>query len=283
MTYLTGMPFFDNMFLAMEQSKLEQERKNRNITSQAGFDGIEDLIPHIYDNIKFEDGLYKCLRTGNILDIYDSEMCIFKDLSSFKSLGRDFFLASVLFDVEGEKNPVELGALCKGADILTDYIFKSNIFSKFSDKGDFCELSTDFMEKVIINTKGEIVFTPKSYFDSLTLKNNILLHKNSIINLLTQEVILDDVYSSTHCETEDLYFAQIGNKNSVIKINTITGEYEVFGKPLPEPKSKTPVKSEKKPVEDKTPKEPVLPPQQRNELCRCGSGKKFKNCCLGKK
>ena len=126
---------------------------------------------------------------------------------------------------------------------------------------------------VVINKEGEIVLKAEgSYSDYVSIYENIAFNGKRVFNLLTRELICEQQYSSdSTIKIKDEVFVKVG-ENAVYKINKFTGEFEIFGT-LPEPKVE-PIYTPPTPKE----KVVVLPKQQRNEICRCGSGKKVKNC-----
>ena len=56
-------------------------------------------------------------------------------------------------------------------------------------------------------------------------------------------------------------------------INKITCEIVKFGKEIVK---EEPIVTKQESEEEKI----IIPKQNRNDVCNCGSGKKFKNCCL---
>jgi hypothetical protein len=184
----------------------------------------------------------------------------------------DFFLVK-----ERKEKNYMLHGLC--GTIKTKHVFRPMFHSKFDKDSDFCILgNNDFSGECVINKKGEVVFEKKDY-NSLYLHGNILSTGSKNYNLFTGELICDKSYHSS-LDIKEFMFIQV-DVNQVYKINKKTCEFEVFGEPKQAPKLNDIKICEHS---DTTVAEvlPKLIKQGRNDICQCGSGKKFKNCCMKK-
>ncbi len=159
---------------------------------------------------------------------------------------------------------------------MTDPIFKPSGMSECFNEFGYAVVGCfgDWTKTFVIKKSGEIILTSDSYSDTPNLKGVICSIKYDYTNLLTGEHICTRDYSST-IETDEFIFAKV-DKNCVYQISKNTGDFIVHGV--------IPVKEEPKKIEPVIVKktEPLPKKQNRNEICNCGSGKKYKFCCINK-
>ena len=287
--------FFGTMFAEMDRIDKEKAQKAAGIepdeNSKYGVPTLE--IPSKYDFIELQGkgalnsffyyGFFLEDESIPMVDVYDSNgkfLLTAKD-KDFHYINEGFFLIKAT-----EK---ALYALYSLGEKLTDFIFHSpTIYSKFTKDSEFCILRTDGYKDCVINKKGETVYFKSSY-GSISLNGNIISDGNNVINGFTGEIICETYSYRAVLKADNFLFVECDgikrDTTCVFKINKITCEYEIFGTPAPkkEPKPEpSPVTKDLfKSTPKLTPKTNLNP--QRNDLCNCGSGKKFKNCCLGKK
>ena len=132
----------------------------------------------------------------------------------------------------------------------------------------------EFSNECVVNTEGEIVLELSGY-GSIYLYGNIAHMKNAYYNLFTGEVICDNTRSST-LSTKEFLFIETYDEQ-VYKIDKLTCEVEVFGEAKQRPQTNDIKLCEHSDVKVKE-SLPKLAKQNRNELCRCGSGLKVKKC-----
>lgn len=250
--------------------KLSQEGCNQAAgieRDEHGFYGVPNKgIPFAHAQLNFGKGHY----LGEFFErihVYSKDGLFLFSCFKFEYLEKDVFL---VFDNEDAK----YGAIYKHGKKLSDDIFSvGGLGGKFGEKSQFCQLLLRDKDWCIINTHGEIVFEDKSSFDYPHLYNNILWNKRAYYNLFNGEKICESYYSNTTINTGLWLFVQ-SDKEQVYKIDTLTGMFEVFGEAEKKPETK-PVQK----VETEKEPEPKIVKQNRNDLCACGSGNKFKNCC----
>lgn len=266
--------FFQAMFAEMEIENQKRANKESGIElSEKGLFGVPNKnIPSIYHSINFKSNHYICIK-GDSKTLYDNNGSFMFSFVDFENLGENMFLV--------KENPEENYCLYRGYEKLSKPIFKSTIFSKF--KGDFGIVSiTDkksYGSECLIDKNGNVLLRGETFNGRIHLYNNVAESNNKFYNLLDGcKVICDKKHSYEHTlEADEFIFVQVDK--CVYKINTITAEYEITGTPPP-PKEESP----KPNITKKTPPptKPSEKQQGRNELCNCGSDKKFKNCCIKK-
>lgn len=268
------MGFFEGMFAEMDRRKKEQRNINAGIQEANGFYGVPEKIDFKYDMLDF-NGKFYIGRANELYHLFDSSGKFLFSCEEFDYLGKDMFIQYV--DKEPKKGQSSVyGALCKDGIRLSEYEFRSKFLSKFNKDSDFCVLGyEDFSHECVINTEGKVVLKTERSFDNIYLQGNIAHTKNAYYNLFTGEIICSNTKSST-LGTKELLFVETYD-DQVYKIDKRTCEFEVFGESKQKPHTND--------VKlcggsDVTVKEiiPVLPKQNRNELCRCGSGLKVKKC-----
>lgn len=261
--------FFGNMFREVEQSKKNKRNAAAGIVQAGnGLYGVPNTdIEPIFDRLNFDGKFYHGSADGKN-HVFNREYKLLFVTDKFEYLGKDIFLV--------KKEDAGYGALYKDGVKLTGDHFRTHMGSNF-EKSDMCVLGyKEYSQECVININGEIVFENKGY-DSIYLHNNIVSVGDKYYNVATGQLICKRNYGSVlEPRDKELMFMMVDGQ--IWKINTITCEVEKFGTP-PEPKPEPVAKV----ITPAKPKEPVLPKQNRNDLCRCGSGKKFKKCCDGQR
>lgn len=283
------MRFMETMFQSIEQHKRENRNKQAGIQELNGLYGVpEKNIEFKFDMLDFNGKFFQG-RADGLDHVFDKDGKFLFSAEKYEYLGRDIFL--VFTDKEPKKGQSSCyGYMFKNGEKLTDSLFRSQRFSNF-DKGNFCVLGyKDFSGECVVNTNGEVVLQNNKGLVYIYLHDNVASVGGTYYNLFTGEKICEKSYSSS-LDIKGLMFVKCDEQ--VYKINTFTGEYEIFGEPKQAPQIKDiPIvngcsttvgevvpdllKSAKK-------QEPKLKKQGRNELCRCGSGKKVKHCDCGGK
>jgi len=275
--------FMENMFRHMDARRKAEKKAQAGITLVDGLEGIPRLnIPHKYYEILISDEGYFSGHTGDTMTIYDKEGKFLFECHGVEHLGYGMFLVGQ----KPEKMPAgksmnEFGyALYDGDKKITDSIFRTTGWNdnKFTKEGfGVLTLFEGWNKKVVVNKIGEIIVSNDKYSEYIYLKGVICSSGTKYTNLLTREIICEKGYSSNkEISTNDLLFIEV-HKNCVYQINKTTGEFIVHGEiPKKEEPRPAPVKSIPMPIalKEKIP--------QRNDPCICGSGKKYKHCCLNK-
>jgi hypothetical protein len=254
----------NNIMGLFSEWEKEKNRKIVGITFNDGYYGVPIVnIPFKYCRIDFVDKHYKCLNDDSC-DVYDKTGKILFSCTNYDYLGYDMFLV--------RQSKSEGYSLYCNDEKLTDPIFKDHSSSKFNNKGYCtCGLIDEFSAKIIINKKGEILFK-STKFSYINLHGIIFNIDNEWYNIETLEKIADYCYE--RLEINDFLFLKI-ESNCVLQVNKDTGDIIIHGE-MPKPKEEI-----KKEITIKEP-EIKIPKQNRNDKCVCGSGKKYKNCCLNK-
>jgi len=273
--------FFHNMFAEMDKQRHREKLKNAGVefSDEANFFGVPSKnIPFQYIGVDFiHDKFYVCYVKMDIeddfqmVDVYkESGALMFTvEEKSFQYLGADdLFLIK-----EKEQDRYKIYGFC--GTLLTENLFRPQFGRKFSENSEFCILGyKDYSGECVINKKGEVVFE-KSNYNNLYLHGNIVFDGKHYINLFTGQPICETGYRNT-LKTGNLMFVE--SNEQVYKIDTQTGEFEVFGEPKKSPIiNDTPIVSGSDVTVGK-----VLPKvikQGRNDICNCGSGLKYKKCC----
>lgn len=276
---LNGMnDFMGNLFAHMEEDERTQRNTSAGITAnEEGFFGVEGKIPFEYVNIEFKNKIYVCslgYKKTHSLDVYDKDCNLLFQADKFDYLKEGMFAVRI-----GERKNCDYDyAIYNGSKRVSDFNFRAGGLSS-GFEGQFCGIlyrhpsqEKYFSTRVVINKEGEIILKSEGSSDYICIHKNIAFNGNKVYNLLTRKLICKQTYSSDDSIIiKDEVFIKVGD-NAVYKINKYSGEFEIFGT-LPKPKVE-PVYTPPVPKE----KVVVLPKQQRNEICRCGSGKKVKNC-----
>lgn len=276
-----GGDFFSGIFAQMDARKKQEQREAEGITSIGRFDGIERLnIPHKYDSIQAGGRYFSCFL-GDTKTIYNKEGKLLFECTDFKYYKDGMFLVGnkpevTIIDKYGERTANFGYALYKEGEKLTEPIFKPyGMSEKFNEFGFVViEFFGEFYRSCVINKSGEIVYKADSY-DHPYLYGVVCYNKDTYTNLLTGNVICKKYYNST-LDTDEFMFIQV-DKNCIYQVSKKTGEFIIHGiAPIP----KEEPKKIEKPIYKNV--EPQPKQQGRNEICNCGSGKKFKHCCINK-
>ena len=208
------------------------------------------------------------------MDVYlisENESKLIFCCTKYNSLGEGMFL--VQEEKDGKK------ALYNESEKLTDFLYEKN-WGDWENNSNYCAFASSSPEKyryeVVLNKQGEeIIESEHGYSNSIDVRGCVACVDKFWYNLDTLEKICSKDYHSP-LETEEHLFIRCG-KNSVYQINKLTGEYVIHGVPdenlIEKPKNIV-VPTPKKEKKEKTVN------QQRNDLCACGSGLKYKKCCL---
>ncbi len=279
MDYLAefGMSSIHGILNIIEAGRIKRLREEAGITSVGGYQGIEKIgIPHKYDHIEIGGKYLTCILEDR-KTVYTREGKLLFECSDFKYYKQEMFLVGNKKDTKKIKGNVsdDFGyALYNNDTKLTEPIFKPYGMSHDFNESGFVAVGIlgNFGKQVVINKSGDIVLESKSSFDCLYLKGIICINNRDYINLLTGNIICEKGYGSG-METADFMFVQV-DSNCVYQINKNNGDFIIHGaeKVVEKPKAIAP-----KAI---LPPEPTVPKQRRNDLCSCGSGKKFKNCCI---
>ncbi len=271
-----GIPSLESIVSMIGVSQKKRQREEFGITSINGFEGIERLgIPHKYMHIEIGGKYLTCLLNDK-KTVYTTEGACLFECTDFRYYKQGMFLVGKGKDANKKTGEIsdDFGyALYNEGNKITEPIFKPcGILESFNESGfTIVGLFGKWRSNVVINKLGEIAFQSDS-FDSPYLKGIICQHGNEIINLLTGNVICKKTYSSG-MDTHEFMFVQV-DSNCIYQINKNNGDFIIHGeiKKVEEPKVVIPKAAE--------PTKPKEPEQRRNDQCNCGSGKKFKNCCL---
>ena len=269
--------FFSNMIAEIDRRKhLEKlEKAGVSFNKEFGFFGVPSKgIPYDYDNIDFVNNkFYYCsvvFEDMTKVDVFDEngKLLFFAKKDDFEYIGKDIFLA--------RENKKGLYAMYKYGERISDFSFKPRFLSHFENNSNFCVLgyTEHYGAECVVSEEGKIVYTKNGY-ESLHLHGNVLNDGTNYINLFTGEIICKKGYH-TVLNAGKLMFVEIDEQ--VFKINKETCEFEVFGEPKINPHTND--LQEKEPLPSKEEESlPKVIKQNRNDICACGSGKKFKNCC----
>jgi hypothetical protein len=277
LAFTNPMGFFEGMMNTMAQHK--QERLN----SDAGIEYNEELfvygVPTKNIEFKFDmldfNGKYYVGRADELNHVFDADGNLLFSAISFEYLKQDMFF--VVNTEKDEKSSQAYGALYRNGEKLTDDVFRSKDMSDFAKGKNFCIFGyKEFGKECVVNKEGEIVYEMKSSFDYAYLYNNILCAEGKYINLFSGETICKKGYR-TDLTAGNLRFVEVDEQ--VFKIDTVSGEFEVFGEPKTAPQTNVVKKVDDSATSTKE-VVPKPPKQTRNEKCACGSGLKYKNCCM---
>lgn len=227
-------------------------------------------IPFQFFIIHYIDNHYIC-KSEKLTSIYNTEGEFLFSGYTFENLSDELFVVHQ-YDKKTDRAD-QYGSIFKNGQKMSQNIFRTQSMTKFKDGFEFCIISKkfgDISRSVVINRDVATVFVCDSVCDYPHLYGNVLYFKNKLYNLFTDEIICEKDYHHK-LETDEHIFVQ--SDKQVFKIDIKTCEFEVFGKareveekvaPQPQPK-------EEKPLPE--------PKQRRNDQCKCGSEKKYKNCC----
>ena len=270
-------PFY-SLFAHIDAANNTKKKIEFGITVSNEYEGIERLnIPHKFDSIDIHEQYLSC-HLDNTISVYDTGGLFLFECTKFKYYKHGMFLVGNKFDNEEQE---EFGySVYKGNKKLTDAIYRPYGMSEnFNDSGfAIVGIFGKSMETVVIDVSGQIRLT-LDYFDHSYLYGVICTTRDGYINLLTGNVICKKGYNS-NLTTGELMFDQV-HSNCVYQINQKTGDFIIHGIP---PKIEEPKSDHKKvlaiepSIMKGTPPNPKK--QSRNEQCNCGSGKKYKNCCI---
>lgn len=276
--------FMEEMFRHMDARRKAEKKAEAGITLVDGMEGIPRLnIPHKYHDILISDEGYFSGHINDTMTIYNKEGKFLFECHGVEYLGYGMFLVGRKPEsVPNGKQPDKFGyALYNDNKKITDPIFRTTGWqdSKFHKEGfAILTLFEGWSKKVVVNKAGEILVTGSEHSsDYIYLKGIICSSGKKYINLLTGETICEKKYSSDkEMSTDDLLFVEV-DKNCIYQINKTNGEFIVHGE--------IPKKEEPKPPVKYTPEppKPKIKVPNRNDSCHCGSGKKYKHCCLDKK
>lgn len=282
-SYLRGFggDFFSAMFAEMDARKKQLRKEELGITSVGGYEGIPRLnIPHKYHQIGIGGKYFTC--KGGTTTIYNMDGKFILECEEFTYLKEGMFLVGKA--IHKKPDPKQKGiserpnyayALYNEENRLTEYIFKPYGMSEHFNEFGFIivGLFGEFWKKAVINKLGEIVFESDSS-ESIYLRGIICSLKDKYINLLTGKLICEGGYHSL--STDEFLFQQT-EPNCVYQISKNTGDFIIHG--VSKPPKEEPKKAAEPIVKKKIESEPK---KRRNDLCDCGSGKKYKFCCINK-
>lgn len=281
--------FYKTFFEYISQFEKANKRKAFGITNENGYDGVSHLnIPHIYSYIEANQQ-YFCHAEDKSIDCYDLQGNKLFTSAKIEYLKYDMFLVQ-------EINPNKPSnkwsyALYHNSKKLTDYIFRNVRFQDFNKEGfAILKLDDDSYTEVVVNICGEIIYKNPNRFDYLHIVGVLLKDKNKYINLLTNQVICTWKYSCKEISNTECLFVKTED-TCIYQINISNGEYIIHGKEVEEKQKPEPTLEELKQLEeDKIERNRKREKKEkeaaewlkltRNDSCKCGSGKKFKTCCI---
>lgn len=282
---MLGIPSMEAMLRMMDEDNKKKRKAEFGITrNEERFEGCERLnIPHKYDNIEIGNkNLYAVL--DGITTVYSIDGKFLFEGSKIKDYKMGMFLVGKQVEEKSKGRDGKVYthektayALFEGETQKTDFDFEPKHWGEafnengFAVIGDFHTFSTDF----VINREGDIIYKVNRS-DYGSLMGVLFMDGNKTINLLTGQVICEKEYSSNSLmEIKECIFVSV-NKNCVFQISKHTGDYIIHGE-APQPKEE---KTVAQAIKKATKTEPKEKPQGRNDICKCGSGKKHKHCCL---
>ena len=269
--------FVNSMMASVNAQKQENRNKAAGIELNGDLYGVPSKgIEFKFSMLDFDGNFYQGVAEGKKY-IFLADGTLFLSGYTIESLGKGVYLV-------GENKPKDqyettYKALYKGNVRMTENLFRAKRFSEFKKDSNFLVIGyKELSRECVINTDCEVVFENKSPFDYIGITGNIACLKKEYYNLFTGEVICETKYGSEPTITTDkLLFVKTKNEQ-VAKIDLVTCEVEFFGEAKEDPLDKLYSKSEALPPK-KEETLPVLKKQGRNDICRCGSGKKYKFCC----
>lgn len=291
---MLGNPLLSIEHMMDEMKRLKEKKANVDAGIQMNDDGMYGVpsknIPFDFQTINvYVKGFYKCKIDKNVYVFNSEGECMYIG-GAVDYLGEDIF---IVYPNEEFKNTrtnkldtrvSSYGFLYKGKERKSDANYREQ-WTSFS--GDFAVVGTnDKYRDCVINKDCEVVFKSNNS-DSIYLHGVIATVNGKFINLLTGETICDKSYKAT-LETGNKRFMFVESGDYVIKMDTLTGEHETFGEPKISPQTNNiricggsditvgEVLSDFAKQDDTAKKTTVT--QRRNDICSCGSGKKYKNC-----
>ncbi len=281
--------FFEQMFKEMDRNQRRRKNEEAGVVydDEKHVSGVPSKnIPSKYSRIDFSGEHYIC-QLKDETTLYDKRgSFLFTSIEHY-----DLEKGMYLVKHKGE----EFFCLYKGFEKLSKPIFEKGGFLGSKFEADYCALRFQESEKdrgeCIVNMDGEVVLEfDHNFSDHISIKNNVAIHKNSIYNLHTGEKICYMKSYGGSLEADgNLWFVQADcegftpttDTKAVYIINTMTCEFQIMGTPpvVKNPSPPPPTKEEIKRREIEA-KKPKIVKQGRNDTCQCGSGKKFKNCCI---
>jgi hypothetical protein len=260
----------------VEQGKKERAKEAFGITTVDGKEGIERLsIPYDFYDISLKAGYIYCLYSKNDkTSVYNFEGKLLFTADKIEYIGKDRFLISNMVSKGETEEESGCSLYDNEGNKLTEEIFRPVFDTKFNDKGFAVIGLYKKYGGYVIDLNGNILLETDN-FEHPYIYGVIGSTNKGYFNLLDGSYICEKGYSSV-LSTDEFKFIQV-ELNCIYQINKNTGEYTVWGEKK---------KVEEKPVvikQEKKIEEPKVKPQQRNDACACGSGKKYKNCCINQK
>lgn len=267
--------FFGGMLAEIDNRKKQQRLDALGIEKVDGLYGSKLLgVEFKYEEITLNNNHIVCLKEDlHSYDLYlvsgDKADFLFNYIK-YSDLGDNMSLVKVEEDSKF--------ALYNNSNKLTDFVYDNHIFNKWNDGDEFGVLNKSSKQKysysVIVNKKGEEII--ESNRGRIDLKKNIACIDGVWWNVLNLSKICGKGYRD-NLESEDFLFVET-SKNTVYKISKNTGFYEFWGgvdeSIIEKPKEVF--------IKPEIVKKPKVIMQNRNDVCACGSGLKYKKCCLFK-
>lgn len=287
--FASNYGIFNSFMGLISQMEKEGKRNKYGITNENGYDGVTSLnIPHKYYLIEVSDGYY-CHDEDGLITYYtlNGEKLFSSGKISYIEHGM-FLVQEIKLKTDNDR----LGyALYHKAEKLTDYIFADRRFNNFNDSGFAILGLKNYGEgEVVVNTKGTIVYQSDKSFNYLHLNGVLLVDKDHYIDLLTNQVICNWKYSKKEITNKECIFVETED-TCIYQINIKTGAFIIHGEEK-EDKPKPPPTKEETALLEQQRKEREYKHDEiekeasewfkltRNDVCKCGSGKKFKTCCI---
>ena len=282
--------FMEDMFRQIDENKRKRANEEAGIITdeETGLTGVPSKkIPTKYSKVNFANEHYIC-KLNDVKTLYKKDGSFLFSATHYENLEKGMYLVKLVGD--------EQFCLYKGFEKLSEPIFKTRHYPDFKFEADYCALKFEENKndrgECVVNMDGEVVLEFGYDFSShISITNNIACYKEYYYNLHTGEKICyRKSYGDTLEADNNMLFVQAACKGynstdtkGVYLIDTMTGEFQIFGTPPveknPTPPSPSPEEVKQREIEDKKPK---VVKQERNDICQCGSGKKFKNCCIDK-
>jgi hypothetical protein len=290
---LAGYDMF-GMLSQMEEHNKQRKREEKGITKIEGYEGIEQLkIPHIYDLIEIKDDYFYCYdhseepsKRSKILTVYNEDGKLL-----FSGISADYYKEGMFLVKDKSENSTKTDDFCAlyNEDVqLTDYIFHARgLYSEFNKHGFLIVSLKDSLKSCVINKNGEVLYTQEGY-ESIYLHGVFCSTNKGYLNLLNGDIVCEKEYGST-LETKEFKFIKV-DLNCVYQLNINTGECIIHGEkeePTIKEVKKTPEEIEEEKIRKEARQKEIEEKNKfkklgRNDICACGSGKKFKNCCIDK-
>jgi hypothetical protein len=280
--YLAGFPFIGTLIAESERFEKENKIAFLGFTKKDGLYGIENKLDFIYIRIEFlKDGFICCYTADLKKEIFDKKFnLVLTPKGKFDYIGHNMFI------VYEESKNTKYGFLYRNNEPISEFKYRKNGMTACFSNSNFALLSKNMSDYGIINSKGEEIYEiTDATFKHPTLTNNTLQIEGEYINLLDFSPLPFKDYHNEIRTNNKEYVSYETKTGQICLLNTITCEYTLFGKATID---KSLFKEEKRKI---VPKEKIIPKatppnkpkQNRNDVCNCGSGKKYKNCCINKK